>query len=600
MNEGRITRSQAKADPILATEIEAFNPFITGKQLDRSPCKSENNLENLTTSTPIVESQFESNFPNISLSESSFTSGETVRRQLDFNSSFNDITTIPFGNTNETLIEKNTIDNTLIDNNLTLQENLNFTNMALNANQTVSLTDALKAVPEFNGTNIPINIFLRGCSEAKSMVAAAAEGNLVKLIRTKIYGEAQETIIGQNFETIEALGNFLKDIYIVSRTVKQLLGDLGNEYQREDENVITFANRIRDIGTRIIEAQRTFTGTVTEDFITETQADIVDSFKEGLLPEIENKMPVNANITELIKSAIKIEKRLVTQKGRRNNLISDSKPVRRKEIFTCQLCKEEGHEATDCSLRNDKFCNNCKNNDHNTQDCQKKNNNTNIICQICNKPGHKASDCFKIKPCINCGKTGHDSKFCRQMTNSNSLVCQICGKPGHEAKTCRSLSNSNSVVCQICGKPGHEAKICRSLSNSLVCQICSKPGHNAKTCFKNPFYKPDNMQQKFQNPLESRSQLQCQNCNGIGHTAATCRRLVNQLSMNPTQIVTCRYCKGIGHTLEECRKRLFNNQRFQGNGQSLPLPSANMETQITPMRSVNVTETVDLPCELTL
>lgn len=119
------------------------------------------------------------------------------------------------------------------------------------ANQTVSHADALNVIPEVDESNIPINIVLRGCNEAKAILGEAAEGNLVKVIRTRISGEALEKISGQNFPTIEDLSNYLKEIYTVSMSVKQLLGDLGNEYQREDENVVTFANRIKDIGNRI-------------------------------------------------------------------------------------------------------------------------------------------------------------------------------------------------------------------------------------------------------------------------------------------------------------------------------------------------------------
>lgn len=176
---------------------------------------------------------------------------------------------------------------------------------------------------------------------SKSNGRDRAEGNLVELIRTKICGEALETIVGQEFATIDALLNFLKDIYVTTRSVKQLLGDLGNEYQREDENVITFANRIRDIGNHILEAQPIAVGNVTAEFKTETQNDVIECFIDGLLPEIENKITEDGGITDLIKEAIEIERKLRVQRGRRPSTTTETKQRRKQEIFTCQLCKEE-------------------------------------------------------------------------------------------------------------------------------------------------------------------------------------------------------------------------------------------------------------------
>ena len=51
------------------------------------------------------------------------------------------------------------------------------------------------------------------------------------------------------------------------KTVNQLLGELGNEYQQENESVIAFANRRRDIGARIVDAKK-IEGQVTNDFRT--------------------------------------------------------------------------------------------------------------------------------------------------------------------------------------------------------------------------------------------------------------------------------------------------------------------------------------------
>ena len=64
------------------------------------------------------------------------------------------------------------------------------------AAQTIPLKDALTVVPEFNGENVPLSVFLEGCDEAKEMITAENDANLTKLIRSRLTGEACEAIYG--------------------------------------------------------------------------------------------------------------------------------------------------------------------------------------------------------------------------------------------------------------------------------------------------------------------------------------------------------------------------------------------------------------------
>ena len=78
-------------------------------------------------------------------------------------------------------------------------------NQSMNVNQqpvtiqVVTLGDALMVVPEFNRRNIPLAQFIEGCNEAKCMIEPESEINQVKLLRSKITGEARQAISGQVF-----------------------------------------------------------------------------------------------------------------------------------------------------------------------------------------------------------------------------------------------------------------------------------------------------------------------------------------------------------------------------------------------------------------
>ena len=85
--------------------------------------------------------------------------------------------------------------------------------------QMVTLRDAITMVHEFNGKNIPLGQFIKGCSEAKEMIEPEFEPNLVKLIRSKITGEAHQSIFGQSFAKKEELTNLLKNIYSPAQSI---------------------------------------------------------------------------------------------------------------------------------------------------------------------------------------------------------------------------------------------------------------------------------------------------------------------------------------------------------------------------------------------
>ncbi|XP_043476414.1 uncharacterized protein LOC122507655 [Leptopilina heterotoma] len=480
MSDKRITRQGAKDDPKLSEEIEQFNPFGRSQIVSRSPTSIVKPLLDLSIDSDIYDETTIEHIPktdtplNTNIQLYTSTPKPTI---LDYSNDTDDNTIISLDseNLNQVLLGNNFLNPNL--NNLEPNINLNNVelqpvNMALQLNQTVSLTDALKAVPEFDGTNISVNEFIRGCLEAKAMVGEAAEENLTRLIRTKVYGEARKAISGQTFGNTEEFSNFLRDIYATTKTVKQLYGELGNEFQKENENVLTFANRIRDIGTRILDAQRIMTNAVvTEAFKTETQNDIIECFKEGLLPEIEQKMTNQANINNLIREAIRVEKKILAQREKRLGS-SETKNQKRREIF-------QAEEHNPPQPMNTNF------------------ENATVFCQVCNRKGHSALQCYKIKTCPICNKSGHDAKFCRA---NGPEKCQICDKLGHNARTCyqnplykrpneqnpnnKQIESRTQFKCQICNRIGHTAASCRSLpkNSDNECKFCHKQGHQIEEC----------------------------------------------------------------------------------------------------------------------
>ncbi|CAG5084881.1 Protein of unknown function [Cotesia congregata] len=112
---------------------------------------------------------------------------------------------------NNSVIEQDKVEGVLsvqnpIDLNLVNQihqeglENIN--NMALAANQNISLNDALTFVPRFDGVPSELTDFLNCCNDAKSVLPDVAESNLTKLIYgSKLSSKAGKDAFKNNTDT---------------------------------------------------------------------------------------------------------------------------------------------------------------------------------------------------------------------------------------------------------------------------------------------------------------------------------------------------------------------------------------------------------------
>lgn len=236
---------------------------------------------------------------------------------------------------------------------------------------TVSIKYALEAVPIYDGSNIPLAHFLEGCEEACNMLPADVEECLTSVVRNKLRGEARRAIQGVKYTTIKGLSDFLKSIYAPAKTIYQLQGDLGRIYQSENEGALAYANRVRDLGNRILDVYKSnHNGVADKTFTDSLDKDLVDCFIRGLKTEIENKMTDEGKLSDVMLRAIEIERKLQakmalrgvrsskhgeipanTYSSPRYSAKTDYKPVhhiQESNIVICQICQKQGHTADKC------------------------------------------------------------------------------------------------------------------------------------------------------------------------------------------------------------------------------------------------------------
>lgn len=281
--------------------------------------------------------------------------------------------------------------------------------MPIGNSQIVSLKDAVEVVVKFDGTNIPVYQFIDSCEEALVMLPSNVEQNLVRLIRTKITGEAKRSIQGMKFENLKQLTKHLKELFSPARTVNQVRRELGTVIQKDKEDVITFINRVREIGNHILEAYKSNNaGEVSEEEKASTEQECIESFLDGLKPEIQLKMKTTyATLNEAGTDAIKIDRKQRAINELRKGQREDKPAPRRESVGTiskspiiCQICKRQGHGADTCWHRNQNIASSRDREkppaqNKQSQDQTQKANIEEKFCRYCKRKGHVIEECRK-------------------------------------------------------------------------------------------------------------------------------------------------------------------------------------------------------------
>ncbi|KAJ8680782.1 hypothetical protein QAD02_016569 [Eretmocerus hayati] len=165
----------------------------------------------------------------------------------------------------------------------------------------------LASIPKFDGRNITIDEFLEACDEAFHIIGASTDPAFVKLISTKLRGEAREFARLHKFKSYRECRKLLYQAFAGHESVFQIFGKLGKMFQQECERVISFAIKIKKIKSQIINITE-LGGTLgySNESIEEL---VVDAFLNGLLPELEIKFKARPNnLEEAIGSAIRFER----------------------------------------------------------------------------------------------------------------------------------------------------------------------------------------------------------------------------------------------------------------------------------------------------
>ena len=374
----------------------------------------------------------------------------------------------------------------------------------------LSLKDALDLIPRFNGQNISLTQFLDGCQEALSILPQDYEAELAKLIRMRLYGDALNSVRGQNFKEISEITEFLETVYGSAKTFHDWEGELARIKQKSNETVIVYLNRLKEIESEIFKAaKREKRFTEKEEYEKELESDCIKFFLKGLRWEIRARMGKPATLKEARELALEVEREyacsVIEDDVKEENKIKTSRENKRVNVvnqdieqITCAYCKRIGHGAVNCvtlakyygqqrvSQNNSNGQNGFNSNNFNGQNRSGQNNGQNISARNFSGGGNNPRN-FASNEITNFGGWNAGNRRAPFLPNENN---RNNGRNFDNYQNGRNFNNFQNNRINQNGVSGNRQEM-----RTPTCFYCGKLGHIQPDCFKYQLHSRRNAQQ---------------------------------------------------------------------------------------------------------
>lgn len=269
---------------------------------------------------------------------------------------------------------------------------------------TLSIPEALRLIPEYDGSASELHHFINACDTVQSLIATENVPNFFKILKLKLKGKAYDIIKYDDIKDFSSLKAKLTMQFLETRTLETIQVELVSAKQKHNETETEFTNRVERLLSDLNAACIT---SDTAETISKPIRDLnartaLRAFQEGLREPI--KLLVKAS-------------RYTTLKAASDAAISEGKqyPLQRQNNTT---------NNSTSSKFSSKFCTHCRKNGHTFDECRNK-----LKCSQCNRFGHSVSQCReKVQQNSNQPKA--------QVT---VVTCKYCKNAGHTIEQCRKL-----------------------------------------------------------------------------------------------------------------------------------------------------------------
>ncbi|KAF7379261.1 hypothetical protein HZH68_017106 [Vespula germanica] len=235
----------------------------------------------------------------------------------------------------------------------------------------ISIREAISMVPQYDGYNISIGTFTRACKRARELILFNAEETATRLIIKKLRGQVYSIVKDYNIYSIDRLCDILWENLCTQYKV-----ELSNIYMDQDEHILEFIDRVKDLRQVICNEERYKSHELTEEKRKKIDEFILISFCHGL--PLEYRLKITPDTCEdLLDAFVKARKFYAEIELDRFRYQEYQQPQDFRDRPTTSNCDETGIKNRNTRATNS--------------------NPAPKSCTYCNKLGHNKDECYKRK-----------------------------------------------------------------------------------------------------------------------------------------------------------------------------------------------------------
>ncbi|XP_043483039.1 putative uncharacterized protein DDB_G0277255 [Leptopilina heterotoma] len=322
----------------------------------------------------------------------------------------------------------------------------------------VSLKQTVELIPEFDGESSALQTFISECQQAFDNTRPENQPILLKYIKRKLKGKAQEFMAHSSAISLKQFLSELEKGFSIADDYSTIFVDVANLRQSDDESMISYVAKARKLLFKLTELARKDYPTLNNNVkILEHDQYVTKSFCGGLLPQIEIRVNLRypTSLQQAAEFALQAEHHL-NKFGKRSadsqqqcaNGSKKDEPEAKKvkqvnnidkkgKNLTCYVCGKKGHISRNCwhrassesddSNKNDE--NNDRQKDNNNKDNRQTDNKEKNNKDKHNNHSNKGNGKRNRDKCNYCNKIGHTQQFCIQRRvdelEKNRSVCPL-------------------------------------------------------------------------------------------------------------------------------------------------------------------------------
>lgn len=272
---------------------------------------------------------------------------------------------------------------------------------------------ALSIIPEYDGENMPVSMFIEHCRAAAEAIEAHEIKYLILYIRTKVTKDARKHVWGKTFDTLDSLLRQLeRSAHSTDST--QLMLKLSSTTRNPGETIADYGSRTLDLVTEISKClEQEYPGGVGKSMALGTKQAAIKHFLRGLDEQTLSRMigrepkDLDEAIDFARKADVEAECWRSLHGGKTNRTLTSSehflsdkvRSVGKGRVAHLQSNKETPRGSRGKSLSSTQ-CFNCKEYGHVKRDCpdlhkgKGKRSGSALFCNYCTFDGHVEEECF--------------------------------------------------------------------------------------------------------------------------------------------------------------------------------------------------------------